>query len=548
MDWLDLPEVALIQVQNNLSIRDQLNVRLVCRYWKLVNETLVRRDELVLFFGIPPRPIYWLHDGRDVNSANAFLVKYFECMKSQFFLRYFPQVRRLMIAHTAIIQTSQPLIELIQASFLQLEHLQFNALNLRFTYQESRKFVYETNFHLPNLRTFYSQTGDMPLGLHCPRLTELYVYSKLNITEQTDSQTKLCIQRLRLLLVQALTYPPDFEFSNLEFLYFNQPFSFRLNNFPRLKELHYFHGVSEVRRGMLRDALVSFREQKRALKRNEIKFYFDGQLFEDERKIGDFEILGYLEVDHPRCALDLTACSLRRIKDGSASFKFDLLSHDLLVTGSSDDELMGLPVNDRLIEQMFRSTISILFMTRISKQWLNLFQLSTRFSYVFYVDICYELKQDLLNTLPFVLPNLVHFGYLPEFFSDHFVNFEFVSRFKSLYLFLIHRRVISMAEVRLIFEKCKFLGNVDFYRPNDVKISIFRPIGDWSHYQVTWISTDSVEFARSRFSTQELLDYLEASKWVEKNAFLGQRDRAIAFTPSEELVPPPLLLQPQQED
>ena len=288
MDWLNLPEVALIQIQNYLSLRDQLNVRLVCRYWRLINETLVRRDELVLFFGIPPRPIYWLHDGKEVEPDNVFFVKYFECMESEFFLRYFRRVRRLMIAHTANIRTSQPFIELIQASFLHLEHLQFTSIIPRPAYSDSRQLVYETNLHLPNLRTFYSQIGDMPFGLHCPRLSELFVYSKLNITEKMDSQTKLCIQRLRLLLVQALTYLPDFEFSNLEVLYFNHPFSISLSNFPRLKELHYFHGVSTVIAMELRDVVVSFMEQKQALQRNEIKFYFDGQLFEeDERKIGE---------------------------------------------------------------------------------------------------------------------------------------------------------------------------------------------------------------------------------------------------------------------
>ena len=463
-------------------------------------------------------------------------------MKSEFFLRYFRRVRHLMIAHTSNIRATRLFIELIQTSLLQLEHLQFNALNPRFIYQESRKMVYETNFHLPNLRTFYSQTGDMPLGLHCPKLTELFVYSELNITEQTDNPTKLCIKNLRLLLVQTLTYPPDFEFQNLEVLYFSSPFSIDLNNFPRLKELHYFQGVSTVRRRMIRDVLVSFREQKRALKREEIKFYFDGQLFEEnERKIGDQEILDYLELNlnHIRCAMDLTERPLRHIKEGTASFKFDLLSHDLLVNESSDDELMGLPVDDELVESTFKSITSVIFVRPLSKKWLNLFDHSARLQHVFYVDVAIEL-QALLDPLPDALPNVVHFDYFPKFFSEHFVNFEFVSRFKWLYNFGIDRRLISLAEVKLIFEKCKFLGDFIFYRPNGAELSVFRPIGEWSHYQVTWRSTDSVEFARARFSAQEVLDYLEVSKWVEKNAFLGfQR---------EEPAPPALRLQPQQEN
>ena len=34
MDWQDMPEAFLIQVLNNLPVRDQLRARLVCRHWK----------------------------------------------------------------------------------------------------------------------------------------------------------------------------------------------------------------------------------------------------------------------------------------------------------------------------------------------------------------------------------------------------------------------------------------------------------------------------------------------------------------------------------
>ena len=217
--------------------------------------------------------------------------------------------------------------------------------------------------------------------------------------------------------------------------------------------------------------------------------------------------------------------------------KFDLLSKNLRVSDHLGRMLKRF--NDEIFESTFKSITGILFREPLSKKWLNLFDLSGRLQYVFYAEIAIELEQTFLDQLPDVLPNLVHFSYLPEFFSEHLVNFEFASRFKSLYYFKINHRLISMAEVRLIFEQCKFLGNVRFRRPNGVKISIFRAIGEWNHYHVNWISTDSMEFARARFSTQELLDYLEASKWVEKNTFLGQR---------EEIVPPPLHLRSQQEN
>ena len=206
MDWHDLLEVALIRILNYLPVHDQLNVRLVSRHWKQITDSSVRRNELVLFLEIYPRPIFWLHDEREVDLGNAFLVSDLASMKSQFFLTHFRKVRNLMIVHP--FQTSsKQFIEQIQVSFLELEHLQFFDIDPYPGFSNLRKLLYETDFHLPNLRTFYSQTSDMPLGLHCPRLTELFAYSELNITETTDDQTKRCIQNLRLLFVQKLTYP-----------------------------------------------------------------------------------------------------------------------------------------------------------------------------------------------------------------------------------------------------------------------------------------------------------------------------------------------------
>ena len=42
-------------------------------------------------------------------------------------------------------------------------------------------------------------------------------------------------------------------------------------------------------------------------------------------------------------------------------------------------------------------------------------------------------------------------------------------------------------------------------------------------FEVTWRSSDWVKFARAEFGKEELLDYLEESRWLEKNDFLGRR-------------------------
>lgn len=58
-------------------------------------------------------------------------------------------------------------------------------------------------------------------------------------------------------------------------------------------------------------------------------------------------------------------------------------------------------------------------------------------------------------------------------------------------------------------------------------------------FQVTWYSSDELEFARSEFGKEELLDYLEEGRWLEKNRFLGERRK--------EEVPPRLFIGPIDE-
>ena len=89
MNWLNLPDVALIRVLNCLSVYDQLNARLVCRRWKFIVDSSVRKDELVLFLEIYPRPVYWFHNGREVDLGNSFLISNLEAMENEFLLRYF---------------------------------------------------------------------------------------------------------------------------------------------------------------------------------------------------------------------------------------------------------------------------------------------------------------------------------------------------------------------------------------------------------------------------------------------------------------------------
>lgn len=187
-----------------------------------------------------------------------------------------------------------------------------------------------------------------------------------------------------------------------------------------------------------------------------------------------------------------------------------------------DRELIGLQARSELVKSMFRSVQCILFKRPLYRESLNLFKMSGRFRYVFYVSISTELSQTLLDRLPDALPHLVDFIYHPKFFKEHFLNFQFIGKFKSLHSFHVHHRLLSIDELRLIFENCKFINRVSFEKSN-ATIRMSRLFGR-KVYKATWLSSDSVTFASATFSVDELLDYFETSKWVEKNKFLGERE------------------------
>ena len=528
MSWYNLPEVALIRVLNYLPVLDQIkSARLVCRYWKQIMDSSVRQDELILFLEIYPRPVYWYHDGTEPHLDNAILVNQLGFLENEFSLKYFRRLRRLMVVSRMGVSCKR-LFEQVEASCKQLEHLQFSYLGCKFSFMNFKPLIYKTNLQLANLRTFYSQGGNIPLGLHFPQLSELYVYSHLNIKE-TDEKTRSYIKNLRTLLVRRLTYPPGFEFSNLEVFYFNLPNpSISLIDFPCLKEIHFFELVWGIR-PEINDVLENLLEQKRRLKRDQLKIYFDG--FELKNRT-DFELLETYEEPTSwfECKLSLNESILRLIKETPSRLKFNLLFKGLMISDDQDDELIGLQEGDELVRSMFRSAQCINFESdlftslnsfRSKKKSLNLFKMSNRFRYVCSASVQIEPSQSILDQLPDVFPHLVEFFYDCPLVYVCIPNFQFIGRFKSLHQFYVHPQFLSIDELRFIFENCKFINRVEFQKSN-AEIRLSRAFGR-KVYQAEWHSTNGIRFASATFSVDELLDYFEASKWAKKNDLVGLR-------------------------
>ena len=122
---------------------------------------------------------------------------------------------------------------------------------------------------------------------------------------------------------------------------------------------------------------------------------------------------------------------LRLIKESPSFCKFNLLSKELQISDSVDDELIDLPKGDDRGEhaqvghcdQIEATSAKRTSPRNFSEELLrgtssNFFNLSDRFSYTSSVSLYVELSQILLDKLPAALSHLVDFNYEPTLFSN----------------------------------------------------------------------------------------------------------------------------------
>ena len=514
MVWSQLPAVALAKVISYLSLRDQLNVRKVCKYWRLVNDSSVPRRELILFLKIHPTPVYWHHDKRECDPSNILWVN-FRLLKSKFFWSYFRKIRRLMVAFrkgTYCKHFTEP----IQASFTDLLHLQFTSIGNELSYWDRE--IPQTEFRLKNLRTLYSFVNDVPVDLNCPNLTELFICCNLTI-ESTNEQTKKYLQNLRLLRVYRLAYPPGFEFTNLQVLHLqNLPIS--LVDFPKLKELHclILFGQNEQNDEVLFEELL---QQKKQLKREDLRIFCQGFDMEG-RNFRDVFESHLRQIDRHFVYSDFNAEVLRLAKKSPSSCNFSLDSKDLDLYESTDDELAVIREGE-LPDCLFRS-ITHLKIWKLSKISPTFFEISHKFPYIHSISIYYELSQALLDQLPDVLPRLAFFTYEPKPFKNYRVSFEFVARFKSLNFFSACNFIISIDEFQLILQNCEALGKAIFFQhpeKREYECLWVEPTGKPERriYKLNWrkVNLDRrtcEDYKKASFNHEELFEYLKTSKWI----------------------------------
>ena len=506
-----MPEVALIQIFGHLPLHDQLTARRVNKYWQLLIDRYVRREkELILFIRIYPRPTYWKHDQREANPANALRVNLKLLLESDFFWSYFQKTRKLIVAHGENAQCSA-LLERIQASFIDLQHLQFNSGDHYHFYGPTEAPTIE--LCLPNLRTFYAVASDVPFNLNCPQLSELSVGNWLTIDETTNDQTLLCLKRLRLLRVFGLQNRLGFRFSNLEILICPNGFVF-LDHFPVLKELHYLLSYCAGPVDGIAERVQTILNEKEALRRDQLKIYLHGfdlnvKTVRDIWTIYDRENLDVF-------TFRINANVLRVLKENASGFNFNLHGKALWLDDSVDAELLESKLPKSLVQ-----SIEQLGIGNLSEASLNFFEIPCRFPYIYSVYVWSELAQQQLDLLPDALPHLLGFWYRPKLLQRYPPNFEFLSRFKSLDWFTMHNHNLSIDELRLILLHCKVLRSFSFVKlASKYLLCIDMPKEPKGAYHLEWRERSQTEgsrvFARATFDHEELFSYLEASKWIQK--------------------------------
>lgn len=454
-----LPLLALVEVLEQLPYGDLLRSRRVSKQWKHLIDHSVSKHELVLFIETHRRPIWWEHSGAPINLANSIQVNYSVFISEPFF-RLFKNVKRLLLSFNHFF-FSQRLTNNLASNFgATLEHLQIDFLVNR-SLEERNVF----QLTLRNLQSF-SFVGKTHLQvnsrifrflLNCDRLTHLNVGDNLTLN---DSMIARVASNLRVLSAWLINYEGPVEFPNLEVLMcYNAPSTqFLISSLPNLKKF-VFAGDSRVSfieaKRRFDEFLRSIEEQKRM-----VDVFWFGLKFTLENSDRLFETLAQTE-NH--VFFQFTSKVLSFFKENRSLIDFNLYhigSKPVIFSHSFGDQL-DEHADRELMENLSRSWYSIVLL-EFSSQF-NVAKLSNLFEFVSNVSISGNLKQIEFDALPAIFPNLRTFGI--TFFCDsksfEYVDFSFVSKLKSLYLFQL-LAPLSLANLDQMLSECRYLYFVSF--------------------------------------------------------------------------------------
>lgn len=268
-----LPELALIELFDNLPLYDQLKIRRVCKQWKVITEKrILSRKELVLFHKTAARPLIWFHSQLPVNAHSSVAVNE-KFLKFRFLRRH---AFKTLLKNVERLYLICPLMDLRFVNDLShLKHLQVETLADRL--DEVGKFKLELN--LPHLKSFcLGAISDIKLlRLNCPKLEKLSVPDHFIANEEYSFRSSL-----KFLQVASYQCVSGFEFPNLEVLFCKDILPINIiASHKKLKEIHFFpswhwefiHPDTQTLMDVLLNELL---EQRRLLNRSDLQIYSGG--------------------------------------------------------------------------------------------------------------------------------------------------------------------------------------------------------------------------------------------------------------------------------
>ena len=438
-----LPDLVLIKIFNYLTLEDQLRIRSVCKLYQTIADQIIQNEskELILFYQILPRPLYWYHNNQLANLDNSIIVNSkFKC--SSFLRQLFKKATSLyLVTYEDLFANSEELNGFTNF-FTNLEHLQI--LNLNNVIEST--VPYEIDLNLPNLKTLFIGHNEKVSSLNCPQLVQVSIFDDHHF-ELDSNQSK----NVKFLKLKSFRHLPSSDLLSLESLYFCQNIQIDLTAYPKLKELHFFNHKKAFFNQSERDQILNqLLEQKRNLRNEQLQIFYEG------RKCNSINEISELIKKHKfyNDASLFHFGSYQFYKDNKEEFNLKLSQKVCKYSDQLNEELneidcdLDLQVLSRCIQQLYfgRSLKS-----RINfKNWINLFK------YVNSITIT-QLAQDELNRLPSYLPMINEFCFLAnDVESCPFINFDFVCKFKALKCFNIQKGLISLDEFKLILANCKY--------------------------------------------------------------------------------------------
>lgn len=533
-----LPDLVLIRAFKLLPLSNQLYARLVCKRWKtLIEERLLRtKTELVILIGVEERPLFWSRNHRTVDLNNSISVDLnkiqnvrhtHKILKWPWLMRYFKNVKSLFIS---LFRGEFNAINDFVNLFSKLEHLE--VCNPCIGLAGTRILETKVNLRLRRLQTLHWDCNTEFARLNCPSLSSLSTLGDFRM----QNKLRAIANKLQFLKAYSFYHQPDWVLPNLEVLYFSVCLQIDIEAFPKLKEIHYhYHPNFDGSRGprkwdlvpKIKETLCLLFEKKVCLGK-ELDLYYDGmncRSVQQIQAISTRDVVRHLLLKE-ELELLLQNSSELKLENARKTFCFnDATLYHYVVDRLGDECIERLA---RSIEHVWMdnkpSEGEPLYMVHKNLSFPLDLKVRPLLKYVINADFG-RLPQKLLDSLPDLMPSLLH---LQIFFRDphgKILNFFFISRFKGLQQLMMsnyswnYKSHTSIDLLRSIIHNCRHLNKI-IIRKISIRSDIFIKLETESQFRIIFVTVSVLPHKNVCMSSwTEVLDYLEQNGEIKSHFF-----------------------------